>query len=175
MHQACPLIQSMQYIADNLAAGRRASKTRSDAWVLRGEGKTHRVLVDAGGTLTKFGRFYEEQTGQALERGTFDPDQEADREGNVETIRLRGGGRGIVRRFDPAAVGGQGRWKYTALGRVFLTGGASRMSCACLPRSMARTREGRPTSGRVSSRLRILSSCPLRCRRRSATRGFAKR
>ena len=109
----------MQYITDNLAAGRRASKTRSDAWVLRGEGKTHRVLVDAGGTLTKFGRFYEEQTGQALERGNFDPDQEAEREGNVETIRLRGGGRGIVRRFDPAAVGGQGRWKYTALGRGF--------------------------------------------------------
>ena len=119
MHQACPLIQSMQYITNNLAAGRRASKTRSDAWVLRGEGKTHRVLVDAGGTLTKFGRFYEEQTGQALERGTFDPDQEAEREGNVETIGLRGGGRGIVRRFDPAAVGGQGRWKYTALGRGF--------------------------------------------------------
>ena len=86
----------MQFITDALAAGRRATKTRSDAWVLRGQGKTHRVLVDAGGSLTKFGRFYETETGQTLERDRFDPDQEAEREGNTETIRLRGGDRGVV-------------------------------------------------------------------------------
>ena len=109
----------MQFITDALAAGRRATKTRSDAWVLRSQGKTHRVLVDAGGSLTKFGQFYETETGQTLERDRFDPDQEADREGNTETIRLHGGDRGVVRRFDPTAQNGQGKWKYTALGRGF--------------------------------------------------------
>ena len=109
----------MQFVTDALAAGKRATRTRSDAWVLRGQGKTHRVLVDAGGSLTKFGRYYETQTGETLERDRFNPDQAAEREGNTETIRLRGGGRGVVRSFDPAALGGQGKWRYTALGRAY--------------------------------------------------------
>jgi hypothetical protein len=102
-----------------LASGKRASKTGRDAWVLRGEGKQHRVLVDSGGTLTKWGSAYEAHTGESLPRGKFDDSQNATREGNTETIALRGGGRGVVRTFDAQARGGGGRWKYTALGRAF--------------------------------------------------------
>ena len=109
----------MNFLTEALAAGKRASRTGSDAWVLRGEGKQHRVLVDSGGSLTKWGQAYEARTGETLARGKFDPEQNAERGGNTETIRLRGGGRGVVRTFDAQARGGQGRWKYTALGRAF--------------------------------------------------------
>ena len=77
---------------DVLASGKRATKTGSDAWVLRGGGKTFRTLVDSGGTLTKWGKDYEAHTGETLSRGKFEEDQNADRAGNTETIRLRGGG-----------------------------------------------------------------------------------
>ena len=108
----------MQFVTNALAANRRATRTASDKVILRGQGKTFRVLVDSGGGLTTAGRDYEEQTGAPLPREGFDSSQPTDRQDNVETILVRGARR-VVRTFDPSAMGGAGRWRYTQLGRQY--------------------------------------------------------
>ena len=107
------------YITAALNAGRSVKRTASDALILRGPGpRGHRVLVDSGGDLTAFGRFYEEAGHGELPRGEFDRSQTAVREENTEYITVKGSSR-VVRRFDPAAAGGAGKWRYTILGRKF--------------------------------------------------------
>ncbi len=107
------------FLEQALAQGREPQRTPSEALILRGEGRSHRVLVNAGGEITPAGVAYEAHTGTALPRGEFDATQSAEREGNVETIAVRGGRRRVVRTFDAAADNGAGRWKYTVLGRAF--------------------------------------------------------
>ena len=106
------------FIEQAVAQGHQPRRTPSDSLILRGAGRGHRVLVNAGGEITVAGAAYEAHTGTALPRGEFDAAQDALREGNVETIQA-GGRRRVVRTFDPAANGGAGRWKYTVLGRAF--------------------------------------------------------
>ena len=110
----------MQFVTDALAANRRATRTASDKVILRGQGKTFRVLVDPGGGLTAAGRDYEEQTGAPLPREGFDSSQPTERQDNVETILVRGARR-VVRTFDPSAMRGAGRWRYTQLGRQYFS------------------------------------------------------
>ena len=113
------ILQMQAYIDAAIAAGRTVRRSASDAQILRGAGaRGHRVLVDSGGEITAFGRAYEERTGQELARGNLDRDQVAVREGNIETIQVRGSRR-VVRTFDPTANQGAGRWRYTVLGRRF--------------------------------------------------------
>ena len=107
------------YITAALNAGRSVKRTASDALILRGPGpRGHRVLVDSGGDLTAFGRFYEEAGHGELPRGEFDRTQAAVREDNTEYITVKGSRR-VARRFDPAANNGAGQWRYTVLGRKF--------------------------------------------------------
>ncbi len=107
------------FLEHAIAQGREPQRTPSDSVILRGDGRTHRVLVNAGGEITPTGTAYEAQTGVTLPRGEFDASQSAEREGNVETIVVRGGRRRVVRTFDPAADNGAGKWRYTVLGRAF--------------------------------------------------------
>ena len=109
----------MEFVTQALAADRRPSRTASDKVILRAaEGRGFRTLVSPGGVLTAAGRAYEAQSGERLPREGFDAAQSTRREGNVETILVRGARR-VVRTFDPSAMGGAGRWKYTDLGRAY--------------------------------------------------------
>ena len=138
-----------------LASGKRASKTGSDAWVLRGEGKQHRVLVDSGGALTRWGSAYESHTGESLPRGKFGTAQSATREGNTESIALRGGGQGTVRTFDAQARAGGGTLPWAALTSLL---SASSGWFACLRPSKEPTLEGLAMPDRVSSPSQTASS-----------------
>ncbi len=75
-------------------------------------GKKSIVLVDNTGKKTRAGSYYEQTSGPELPLGGF-LQQSARREGNVETIQLRDGKRGITRRWDA----GNNDWTFTALGK----------------------------------------------------------
>jgi hypothetical protein len=105
----------MSFVKDAYDKGSRPRKSPSDALLLR-DGRSHRVLVDSGGRLTAHGAAYEAHSGEALPTGGFDNTQTPpSRNGNVETIKMRGGKESVVRRFDPATGG----FTYTRLGRTF--------------------------------------------------------
>ena len=95
-----------------IRACKRASP--SDGLLLR-DGTRHRVLVNSSGSVTRFGREYEALAGGSLPAGRYYAPQTPSRTGNVETVRMRGGKEGIVRRWDPAT----GAFRYTRLGRAF--------------------------------------------------------
>jgi hypothetical protein len=104
----------MSFVKDAYDKGSRPRKSPSDAVLLR-DGRSHRVLVDSGGRLTTHGAAYEAHSGEALPVGGFDNTQTPVRNGNVETIKMRGGKDSAVRKFDPATGG----FTYTRLGRTF--------------------------------------------------------
>ena len=108
----------MEFITTALAANKQPTQSATAQLILR-NGKAFRTLLDAKGKRTKWGLEYERQSGNELPAGGFDPTQQPRRAGDVEFIKIRGGGNGgkdkVVRRFDPAT----GKWKYTALGRTF--------------------------------------------------------
>ena len=68
-------------------------------------------LSNLDGTPTKAGLFWQELTGKELPESGHDA-QKAVREGNVETIRLKNGGKAITRRLNVAT----GEWVFTRLG-----------------------------------------------------------
>ena len=71
-------------------------------------------LVDDEGTSTKAGKYWSIKSGQALPEGGF-MQQTVTREGNVESIRLRDGTRGVTRRWDEVS----GDYKFTRLGTTY--------------------------------------------------------
>ena len=104
----------MSFTSDAYDKGLRPRASASGALLMR-DGRKHRILVDQGGNLTAQGRAYEAHSGSSLPVGGYDDTQTPSRQGNVETIRMRGGKESVVRRFDPATGG----WKHTRLGSQF--------------------------------------------------------
>ncbi len=78
------------------------------------EGRRRMNLVDDEGHSTRAGRYWAQQTGEELPPGGF-LQQAATRIGNVETIRLRDGTRGEVRRWDEVS----GEYHFTRLGSSY--------------------------------------------------------
>ncbi len=82
-------------------------------WQLRG---AFCQQMSAAGKLTKVGEAYQDRTGVDLESYSYDPNQIPRRVGNVESIKMRGGGKErVVRTFDPATQ----EFSYTQLGKRF--------------------------------------------------------
>mgnify|MGYP000063904627 CR=1 FL=1 len=108
----------MEFITTALAANRQPTQSATAQLILR-NGKAFRTLLDAKGKRTKWGIEYERQSGNELPSGGFDATQQPRRNGDVEFITIGGGGGTdkVVRRFDPAT----GKWKYTALGKMFFS------------------------------------------------------
>jgi hypothetical protein len=71
-------------------------------------------LVDDEGASTTAGKYWSLKSGRALPEGGF-MQQTVTREGNVESIRLRDGTRGVTRRWDEAT----GAYKFTRLGNTY--------------------------------------------------------
>ena len=77
-------------------------------------GKSIVKLVDDEGEPTLPGRYWSQRTGEDLPAGGF-MQQAASRIGNVETIRLRDGTRGVVRRWNEATE----EYNFTRLGYTY--------------------------------------------------------
>ena len=92
--------------------GERPQKGKTTESIGLSTGKRNIVLVDNAGKKTPAGSYYEQKSGTELPLGGF-LQQAAYREGNVETIQLRDGKRGITRRWDA----GNNDWTFTALGK----------------------------------------------------------
>ncbi len=92
--------------------GERPQKGKTTESIGLSTGKRNIVLVDNAGKKTPAGSYYEQKSGTELPLGGF-LQQAAYREGNVETIQLRDGKRGVTRRWDA----GNNDWTFTALGK----------------------------------------------------------
>ena len=104
-----------RFIERAIEQGTTPRKTPTESVILR-DGQNYRVLVSATGNLTKAGKVYQERTGEELESYSYDPQQIPRRVGNVEMIKMRGGGKEkVVRTFDPAT----GEFGYSQLGKRF--------------------------------------------------------
>ena len=93
--------------------GARPRRTPAGALIVR-EGNKYRTLVDRDGGLTSAGTAWQNLTNTQLETSPFDTEQLPVRDGNIETILVRGERR-ATRSYDPVSNG----WKYTRLGRRF--------------------------------------------------------
>ncbi len=78
------------------------------------QGRSIVKLVTDEGEPTGAGDYWAAQTGRVLPEGGF-MQQAATRKGNIESIRLRDGSRGVTRRFDE----GTGEYKFTRLGNTY--------------------------------------------------------
>ena len=101
------------FIQGALGRGIRPKRTANDALILR-DGRKYRTLVDAYGQRTAAGRRYEALADASLPAEGYDAAQAPVRQGNAETIRVRGKEK-VVRKYDPAS----NDWMYTKLGRQF--------------------------------------------------------
>ena len=104
----------MQKIDALFETGERATKSKTTESLGLKSGKRSIILVDNAGKLTPAGQYYQQKSGQDLPAGGF-LQQTARREGNVETIQLRDGKRGVTRRWNP----GDSAWQFTALGKRY--------------------------------------------------------
>ena len=91
----------------------RPKRTASGSLILRG-GTGYRTLVNTRGQRTPAGRAWEALTGSALPTEPYDAQQAPVRQGDRETIRVRGKER-VVRTYDPAT----NDWRYSRLGRQY--------------------------------------------------------
>jgi hypothetical protein len=94
--------------------GARPEKMKTTEGIGLRSGRRMIALVDNMGNKTPAGRYWEQTAGEELPSGGF-LQQTAVREGNVETIRLRDGRKGVTRRWNP----GTGEYKFTALGKRY--------------------------------------------------------
>ena len=85
----------------------------SEAIALRADKSIIKLVDDVGGS-TAAGRFWAEKSGSELPVGGF-MSQVAERTGNVESIRMRNGERGVTRRWDE----GTGEYNFTRLGNQY--------------------------------------------------------
>jgi hypothetical protein len=97
-----------------IAAGVTPSKLKGSEGISLVQGKSRIRLVSNDGAVTKQGRYWEQKTGELLPAGGF-LQQKAERDGGVETIRLRDGSKGVTRRWNEA----RGDWDFTRLGTRF--------------------------------------------------------
>ena len=105
------LMQKIDALYDK---GERPQKNKTTESIGLNAGKRAIVLVDNAGKKTAAGQYFEQKSGTELPLGGF-LQQTARREGNVETIVLRDGKRGITRRWDA----GNNDWSFTALGKRY--------------------------------------------------------
>ena len=109
----------LQFLNQAIEANSRPRKTPNDSVLLRHGGK-YKVLVNTSGALTKAGEEYQRLTDTTLETFSYDPQQTPKRTGNQEFIKMRGSQKErLVRTFDPTANDGQGKYKYTQIGKAF--------------------------------------------------------
>ena len=101
----------MSRVQSFIDAGARPHFDNNDALRLR-SGRRFVRLSTPGGALTSAGNEWEQRTEETLPDSGFQ-NQKAVRKGNTETIRLRGGGRGMTRRWNAA----DDRWDFTQLGK----------------------------------------------------------
>ncbi len=104
-----------QNIDELHALGRRPEKLKTSEAIGLRSGRSTIKLIGNDGKKTPAGLYWEQKAGAPpLPDGGF-LQQAARREGNTETIELRGGKRAVTRRWDP----GSGEFKFTALGKKY--------------------------------------------------------
>jgi len=110
----------IQFLNKAIEANNRPKKTPNDSILLR-HGNQYKTLVSTSGSLTKAGEEYQKLTNSTLLTFSYDAQQTPKRIGNQEFIKLRGRGgkERLVRTFDPTANDGQGKYKYTQIGKRF--------------------------------------------------------
>ena len=108
----------IQFLNTAIDANVQPRKTPSDSVLLR-HGKQYKVLVNTSGGITKAGHEYQRLTKSTLETFSYDPQQTPKRTGNQEIIKMRGGKERVIRTFDPTANDGQGKYRYTQIGKRF--------------------------------------------------------
>ena len=110
----------IQFLNKAIEANNRPRKTPNDSILLR-HGSSYKTLVSTSGALTKAGEEYQKLTNSTLLTFSYDAQQTPKRIGNQEFIKLRGRGgkERLVRTFDPTANDGQGKYKYTQIGKQF--------------------------------------------------------
>ena len=102
-----------EFIQGAVTEGIQPKRTARDALILR-QGTKYRILVDANGQRTAAGRKYEELAEATLPAEGYDASQNPVRQGNTESIRVRGKDK-AVRKYNTAT----NDWVYTKLGRQF--------------------------------------------------------
>ena len=109
-----PISKKTQEQIDTLfAEGQRVEKFKTTEGLGLKSGRRSIILVNAAGAKTPAGTYYEQKSGTDLPEGGF-LQQAARRDGNVETIQLRDGRRGITRRWEAG-----GEYKFTQLGKKY--------------------------------------------------------
>ena len=108
----------LRFLNQAIESNSRPRKTANDSILLR-HGTQYKVLVNTSGGLTKSGQEYQRLTDSTLETFSYDPQQTPKRVGNQEFIKTRGGKERLVRNFDPTANDGQGKFKYTQIGKRY--------------------------------------------------------
>ena len=105
----------MEFVIGAVAAGIQPRETGSGSIVIS-QGRRYVTLVKPDGTKTPAGRMYEQRSRNELPSGgAFNRNQQPQREGLTEHIRMRDGSDKVTRRFDASG----GDFKFTALGRSF--------------------------------------------------------
>lgn len=107
--------KSTRTLLDALRAdGAQPKKLKTTEAIGVQSGRRVVTLVDSSGEKTAAGLYWEQKSGTDLPAGGF-LQQAAERNGNVETIRLRDGRKAVTRRWDAAT----GEYKFTALGKKY--------------------------------------------------------
>jgi hypothetical protein len=75
-----------------------------------------RKLMTEKGTLTPAGEYYYATTAQQVPNKMFDYNQQPERKGNREFVRLLDGGRAVVRTYDAV----KNSWRFTKTGQEFV-------------------------------------------------------
>ncbi len=101
-------------INEMIAANTLPQRLKGSEGIALKIGKRIVKLVNDEGESTAAGSYWSAQTGQELPVGGF-MQQTATRDGNVESIRLRDGWRGVTGRWNE----GSGEYKFTRLGNTY--------------------------------------------------------
>ena len=101
-------------IQELLTAGATPVFSAGDDRLMLRAGRRYARLSDDAGALTGAGAHYQALTGSELPVSGFQR-QAPQRVGNTETVRLRGGARGVTCRYDPVSRA----WSFTNLGSRF--------------------------------------------------------
>ena len=120
----------LRFLNQAIESNSRPRKTANDSILLR-HGTQYKVLVNTSGGLTKSGQEYQRLTDSTLETFSYDPQQTPKRVGNQEFIKTRGGKERLVRNFDPTANDGQGKFKYTQIGKRYYANNKNGVYSSC--------------------------------------------
>jgi hypothetical protein len=106
--------QSKNRIDAMIAAGTTPQRLKGSEGIALKSGRSIVRLIDDEGLPTKAGSYWTIKSGSALPVGGF-MQQTVTREGNVESIKMRDGTRGVTRRFNER----KGEYTFTALGNSY--------------------------------------------------------